>query len=61
MTGTVFTIIGLIIGLCIAIAGGINLKKEWSDKDSQKVYGAFLGIGIAIVIGIIIKILVAGI
>ncbi|MGL5434422.1 MAG: hypothetical protein ACRDBO_03355 [Lachnospiraceae bacterium] len=60
MTGIIFTIIGLLIGISIAIAGGFYLKKEWEDKESRKIYGVFLGIGLAIAVGVVIKILVAG-
>lgn len=60
MTGTIFTIIGLLIGIAIATAGGIFLKKEWSDKESRKIYGIFLGIGMTIIVGVVIKILIAG-
>ncbi len=56
----IFTIICLLVGLGLAIGGGIYLKKEWADKDSRKIYGVFLAIGLLITIGITIKIIVAG-
>jgi hypothetical protein len=60
MTGTIFTVVGLLIGAAIAAAGGAYLKKEWHDKESRKIYGTFLGVGAAIITGVIIKILIAG-
>lgn len=60
MGGTVFTIIGLLIGAAIAGAGIYYLIKEKNDKDSKKIYGTFTRIGLAIVIGVVIKIIVAG-
>jgi hypothetical protein len=60
MSGTIITIIGLLIGISVTIAGGVYLRKEWTDKESRKIYSVFLGIGIAIMVGVIIKILVAG-
>jgi ABC-type phosphate transport system permease subunit len=41
MTGMILTIIGLLIGICIAVGGGVYLKKEWADKEFRKVYGIF--------------------
>jgi hypothetical protein len=61
MSGTIFTIVGLLVGVGIAIAGGVYLKKEWADKESRKIYGVFFGIGLAIVVGVAIKIAVAGV
>lgn len=60
MTGIIFTIIGLLISIGITVAGGRYLKKEWADKESRKIYGIFLGIGLLITVGIIIKIIVVG-
>jgi uncharacterized membrane protein len=60
MTGTILTIIGLLIGIGVAGASGVYLKREWSDSESRKIYGVFVGIGIALTVGVLIKILVAG-
>lgn len=60
MISTIFTWIGLLIGVAVAAAGGVYLKKEWHDRDSRKIYGTFLGIGMAVIIGVVIKILVTG-
>lgn len=60
MGGTIFTIIALLIGALIAGAGIYYLAKEKDDKDSKKIYGAFVGVGLAIIIGFVIKIIVAG-
>ncbi|MDR1412924.1 MAG: hypothetical protein LBJ07_03245 [Actinomycetes bacterium] len=59
MTGTIFAIVGLFIGACIAIAGGAYLKKEWADKESRKIYGVFVAIGLIIIAGTAIKIITA--
>lgn len=60
MSGTIITILGLIIGAAIAVAGGVYLKKEFHDKESRKIYCIFVGIGLAVFIGVVIKIMVAG-
>ncbi|MDR1068990.1 MAG: hypothetical protein LBL36_07095 [Clostridiales Family XIII bacterium] len=60
MTGTIFTIIGLLIGVSIAGASSVYLKREWSDHESRKIYGVFVGIGAAVTIGVVVKIFVAG-
>lgn len=60
MKDMIFAIVGLLIGIVIAIAGGMYLKKEWTDKESRRIYGVFLGLGVVIVIGVVIKISVVG-
>jgi hypothetical protein len=60
MANMIFTIIGLLIGIGIAVGGGIYLKKDWRDKESRKIYSIILVIGIAITLGLTIKIFIAG-
>lgn len=60
MTSTIFTVIALVFGLGMAGVSGANLKKEWKDKESRGIYGVFLGIGILIVIGVVIKSIAIG-
>lgn len=55
-----FTIAGLLIGISLVLGGGNFLLKERGDKDSVKIYGTFFGIGAAITIGMITKIIRAG-
>lgn len=57
---TVITIAGLVIGLMILGAGIYFLSKSKGDKESQKIYGITSVVGAVIVIGVIIKVLVAG-
>lgn len=54
------TIAGLLIGISLVLGGGNYLLKERGDKDSVKVYGTFVGIGAAITIGMVTKIITAG-
>lgn len=57
---TVITVVGLLIGAMILGAGLYFRSKSKGDKESQRIYGITSVIGAAILIGLIIKILIAG-
>lgn len=57
---TVVTVVGLVIGAMILGAGLYFLSKSKGDQESRKIYGITSLVGAAIVIGLIIKVLVAG-
>lgn len=60
MSGIIFTILGVLAGAGLLGSGIYYLFKEKDDKDSRKIYGAFIGIGAVLFVGVIIKIVVAG-
>ncbi|OPX92261.1 MAG: hypothetical protein A4E52_00026 [Pelotomaculum sp. PtaB.Bin013] len=60
MKSIIFTTAGLLVGIALIAGGRYYLLKEKDDKDSAKIYGTFVGIGALIVIGMVIKIIVAG-
>lgn len=57
---TVATVAGLLIGAMVLAAGIYYLAKSKGDRESQKIYGITSAVGLAIVVGLIIKVLVAG-
>lgn len=61
MKGTIFTIIILIIGIMILAAGLFYLSKSKNDSESKKIYGITSIVGAVIIVGVVIKIIVAGI
>lgn len=61
MKETIFTIIGLLIGVLILITGLYYLFKEKDDAESRKIYGIATAVGVIIVAGLILKIILAGI
>lgn len=60
MRGTVFTVIGLVIGVLILGAGVYYLAQEKDNAESRKIYGITCIVGVVIIIGILIKIAAAG-
>lgn len=60
MKSLIFSTAGLLIGISLLAGGGYYLLKEKGDKDSVKIFGAFVGIGVVITSGMIIKIIMAG-
>lgn len=60
MNGTLFEFAGLIIGAMILAAGIYYFHKEKNSAESRKIYGVSCGIGAVIIIGIILKIILAG-
>lgn len=61
MSGIIFIVVALIIGALIFGAGVYYLVKEKNDPESRKIYTITTVIGAVIVIGVVAKILVAGI
>lgn len=61
MSGVIFTVLGLLIGIMLFGAGLYYRAKDKSDPESCKIYAVTALIGAAIVIGVIIKILTVGI
>lgn len=61
MSGIIFIVVALIIGALIFGAGVYYLVKEKNDPESRKIYTITTAIGAVIVIGVVVKILVAGI
>ena len=55
------TIVLLLIGLAVFAAGIYYRIKEKHDKESRKIYSIVTAAGAVLVIGAIIKIMVAGI
>ncbi len=60
MKSIIITVCGLIVGVGLVGAGTYYLIKEKGDRESVKIYGIFAAIGAVILIGMMIKILVAG-
>jgi hypothetical protein len=60
MSSLFFTVLVLLVGIALIGGGGYYLIKEKNDKDSVKIYGTFIAIGVVVTIGMIIKIAVAG-
>lgn len=52
-------IIGLIIGILVAVAGIYYLGKEKNDPESKKIYGTITVIGVVVAIVMIIKIVLS--
>ncbi len=52
-------IIGLIIGILVAVAGIYYLSKEKNDPESKKIYGTITVIGVVVAIVMIIKIVLS--
>lgn len=61
MSGIIFIVVALVIGALIFGAGVYYLVKEKNDPESRKIYTITTVIGAVIVIGVVAKILVAGI
>lgn len=61
MSGIIFIVVALVIGALIFGAGVYYLVKEKNDPESRKIYTITTVIGAVIVIGVVVKILVAGI
>jgi len=57
MSGTIFTVIGFIIGVMILGAGVYYFSKAKDDADSRKIYGITIAVGAVIIIGLIVKII----
>lgn len=51
------SIIGMVIGLVVAITGLVYLGKSKGDKESQKIYGIISGIGGLVFVGMLVKLL----
>ncbi len=60
MKSVLLTLLGLLIGIGLMASGIYYLRKEKGDKDSIKIYGAFIGIGAVTTVALITKIFVAG-
>jgi len=60
MSGTVFTVVGFLIGAMILGAGVYYYLKNKEDMESRKIYGITGIIGAAIVVGMAVKVMVAG-
>ena len=54
----IFNIVGLVIGLLIFGAGVYYLVKEKKDKESHKIYGATIGVGLVIILFVMVKMLI---
>lgn len=51
----VISIIGMIIGIIVAIVGCVYLVREKDDKDSRKIYGTISVIGLAVFVAMLVK------
>lgn len=60
MSGTIFTVVILIIGALILGAGLYYLVREKNDPESKKIYSVITLVGAVMVIGTILKLVVAG-
>lgn len=56
----VITVVGLVIGVMILGAGLYFLAKNKNDAESRRIYGVIAAIGAVIVVGLVIKVLIAG-
>lgn len=57
---TAVTVVGLVIGVMILCGGLYFLTKNRADAESKRVYGTISAVGAVIVLGLVIKVLVAG-
>ncbi len=53
----VISIIGMIIGIIVAIVGCVYLVREKDDKDSRKIYGTISVIGLAVFVAMLVKLI----
>lgn len=53
----VISIIGMVIGIIVAIVGCVYLIKEKDDKDSRKIYGTISVIGLAVFVAMLVKLI----
>ena len=53
----VISIIGMIIGIIVAIVGCVYLVREKDDKDSRKIYGIISVIGLAVFVAMLVKLI----
>ncbi len=53
----VISIIGMVIGIIVAIVGCVYLVKEKDDKDSRKIYGTISVIGLAVFVAMLVKLI----
>lgn len=53
----VISIIGMVIGIIVAIVGCVYLVKEKDDKDSRKIYGTISIIGLAVFVAMLVKLI----
>jgi len=60
MSGTIFTIVGLIIGVMILAAGIYYLVKAKDDAESKKIYGITIAVGAVIIAALVVKIILEG-
>lgn len=60
MSGTIFTVVILIIGALILGAGLYYLVREKNDPESKKIYSVITLVGAVMVLGTILKLVVAG-
>lgn len=60
MSGTILTVVILIIGALIFGAGLYYLVREKNDLESKKIYSVITLVGAVMVIGTILKLVVAG-
>ena len=56
----IITLLGMVIGLIILIAGIYYLIKDKNDPESKKIYSIISAVGFVIVAGFIIKIIFFG-
>lgn len=57
---TAVTVVGLAIGVMILGAGLYFFAKHKSDAESRKIYGITAAVGALIVLGLIIRVWIAG-
>lgn len=53
----VISIIGMVIGIIVAIVGCVYLVKEKEDKDSRKIYGTISVIGLVVFVAMLVKLI----
>lgn len=53
----VISIIGMVIGIIVAIVGCVYLVREKDDKDSRKIYGTISVIGLAVFVAMLVKLI----
>lgn len=53
----VINIIGMVIGIIVAIVGCVYLVREKDDKDSRKIYGTISVIGLAVFVAMLVKLI----
>ena len=60
MSETIMTILGLIVGVFLTVAGIYYFVQNKDNRESKRVYSVITAIGLLILISMVVKIIVTG-